>query len=47
MCSLLWALALVFSYMDTHSQDFETVDEKSTVSVGITHLAALEKNAIL
>lgn len=43
----MWAPALVFSYMDTHSQDFETVDEKSAVSLALTRLAALVKLAVL
>lgn len=47
MCSLVQAPALVSSYMDIRSKDFETVDEKSAVSLGITHLAALVKIVIL
>lgn len=46
MCSWVWVPALIFSYMDTHSQDFETEGEKRAVSLDIIHLAALVEIAI-
>lgn len=42
----MWVPAFLFSYMDTHSQDFETEGEKRAVSLDIIHLAALVKIAI-